>query len=73
MAITDGITGFLAYAALILSILCAIGEKWTYFSSLLDDYSYSSKKKKKHKKKKKKHHKKVTVSNDDFYRYCGIV
>lgn len=74
MGITDGITGFLAYTALILAMLCAIGEKWSYFTSMLNEYERPKKKKKKKHKKKKKYHSKVRMtSNDEFYSYCGII
>ena len=62
--VMDGIASVLAYTALILAILCSIAEKWTYFSSLIDNDGTKVKKKKhKHKKKDKK---KKSINNYDF-------
>ena len=45
-----GLAGVLAYIAFVLTILCTIGEKWEYFTDIIEGRG----KRKKHKQKKQK-------------------
>jgi len=75
-----GLAGVLAYIAFVLTILCTIGEKWEYFTDIIE--GRGKKKKHRHKKKKKtKRHSSYydecyddydDLDNDEFYDTLGL-